>query len=79
MFFCNNVQFTLQVYLEGNRIFDYKSGSYRENYPIRVSVHDPMSVANLDQAQWVAKVVTGHERFQKKPINPSFFNSYGII
>ena len=21
--------------------------------------------------QWVAKVVTGHERFQKKPINPS--------
>ena len=26
---------------------------------------------NHIKTQWVGKVVTGHERFQKKPINPS--------
>ena len=47
-----------QVYLEGNRVFDFESGGYKKSFPIRISVHDPMSIANLDQG---ANVEVGYE------------------
>ena len=42
-------------------------------------VSPPNILIFLHPTQLVGKVVTCHERFQKKPINPSFFNPYGII
>ena len=44
-----------------------------------VQVGSDVGMIIAHPTQWVGKVVTGHERFQKKPINPSFFNPYGII
>ena len=43
------LKFLFQIFLEGNKLYDYSSPGYKSNNPFRISVHDPMSIADLDQ------------------------------
>ena len=50
---CSYYYFLFKVYLQGNRIFEFKqvseqkNGGFKAIPPFRISIHDPMSIADL--------------------------------